>query len=125
MKRTRHQYHYAVRRAKRRTTETIRTKLAENMTNSKDFWREIKKIDPVSKSFSNTIDQAVGSEEVSEIFLTKYKALFNSYPQVILILNGFMLLCMIMLSLIIELTLILFNDVLKNSSHIKMMETMD
>ena len=41
MKRTRHQYHYAVLRAKRRTTETIRIKLAENMTNSKDFWREI------------------------------------------------------------------------------------
>ena len=39
IKRTRHQYHYAVRRAKRRTTETIRTRLAENMTNSKDFWR--------------------------------------------------------------------------------------
>ena len=39
MRRTRHQYHYAVRRAKRRTTETIRTKLAENMTNSTDFWR--------------------------------------------------------------------------------------
>ena len=38
------------------------------------------KIDPVSKSFSNTIDQAVGSEDVSEIFLTKYKALFNSVP---------------------------------------------
>ena len=39
MKRTRHHYHYAVRRAKRRTTETIRTKLAENMRNGKDFWR--------------------------------------------------------------------------------------
>ena len=41
---------------------------------------EIQKIDPVFKSFSNTIDQAVGSEEVSKIFLTKYKALFNSVP---------------------------------------------
>ena len=41
MKRTRHQIHYAVRRAKRRTTETIRTKLAGKMTNIKDFWREI------------------------------------------------------------------------------------
>ena len=30
--------------------------------------------------FSNTIDHVVGSEEVSEIFLTKYKALFNSVP---------------------------------------------
>ena len=81
------------------------------MTNSKDFWRN-KKIDPVSRSFSNTIDQAVGSVEGSEIFLTMYKAL-SVGPQVMLILNGFMLLCIIMLSLIIELTLILFNDVLK------------
>ena len=80
MKRTRHQYHYAVRRDKRRTTETIRIKFAENLTNSKDFWREILKIAPVSRSFSNTIDQVVGSEEVSEIFLTKYKVLFNSVP---------------------------------------------
>ena len=29
------------------------------------------------KSFTNTIDQTVGSEQVSEIFLTKYKTLFN------------------------------------------------
>ena len=34
MKHTQHEYHYAVRGAKRSTTETIRTKLAENMTNS-------------------------------------------------------------------------------------------
>ena len=32
MKRTRHQYHYKVRRAKRRKTEPIRTKLVENVT---------------------------------------------------------------------------------------------
>ena len=50
------------------------------MANSKEFWRYILKIDPVSKSFSNTIDQAVGSEEVLEIFLTQYKALFNCVP---------------------------------------------
>ena len=50
------------------------------MSNSKDFWKEIYKKDLVSKSFSNTIDQAVGSEQVSEIFLTKYKTLFTSLP---------------------------------------------
>ena len=63
-----------------RKTETIRTKLVENMSNSKDFWKYILKIDSVSMPFSNTIDQAVGSERVSEIFLTKYKSLFNSVP---------------------------------------------
>ena len=46
-------------------------------------------------------------------FLPSTKPFLTVYPQVILILNGFMLLCMIMLSLIIELTLILFNDVLR------------
>ena len=48
-------------------------------------------------------------------FLPSTKPFLTVYPQVILILNGFML------SLIIELTLILFNGVLINSSHIKMM----
>ena len=46
-------------------------------------------------------------------FLPSIKPFLTVYPQVILILNGFMLLYMIMLSLIIELTLILFNDVFK------------
>ena len=41
MKRTRHRYHYAVRCAKRKCTVTIRTKLAENISNSTEFWREI------------------------------------------------------------------------------------
>ena len=60
MKRTRHQYHYAIRCAKRNNTEIIRTKLADNMSNSKEFWKELQKIDPASKSISKTVDQAVG-----------------------------------------------------------------
>ena len=32
------------------------------------------------KSISNTIDKAVGPEKNSDIFLTKYKNLFNSVP---------------------------------------------
>ena len=57
MKCTRHQYRYAVRPAKGIPTETIRTKLADNMTNSMDFWT--KQIVPVARSFSNTIDKTV------------------------------------------------------------------
>ena len=41
MKRTRHRYHYAVRRAKRKSTVTTRTKLAENISNCTEFWREV------------------------------------------------------------------------------------
>ena len=42
----------------------------------------INKIDTLELYLADlaAIDQAVGSEEVSEIFLTKYKALFNSVP---------------------------------------------
>ena len=82
MKRTRHQYHYAIRCAKRNNTKIIGTKLVDNMSksNSKDFWKELQKIDPASKSISNTVDQAVGPERITEKFLTKYEELFNSVP---------------------------------------------
>ena len=54
MKRTRHQYHYAIRCVKHNNTEIINTKLLDNMSNSKDFWKELQKIDPASKTNSNT-----------------------------------------------------------------------
>ena len=78
MKRTRHQYHYAIRCAKRNNTEIIRTKLADNMSNSNDFWKELQKIYPASKSISITVDQAVGPEQITNKSLTKYEELFNT-----------------------------------------------
>ena len=80
MKRTRHRYHYAVRCAKRKSAETMRTKLAENISNSKDFWQELSKNDAIPKSISNTIDKAVGPEKMLDIFPTKYKNLCNGVP---------------------------------------------
>ena len=75
--RTRHQYHYAIRCAKRNNTEIIMTKLADNMFNSKDIWKELQKMEPASKSISNTVDQA---DKITDKFLTKYEELFNSVP---------------------------------------------
>ena len=80
MKRTRHQYHYAIRCAKHNNTEIINTKLLDNMSNSKDFWKELQKIDPASKTNNNTVDQAVGTEQITDKFLTKHEELFNSVP---------------------------------------------
>ena len=51
---------------------------ADNMSNSKDFCKELQKLDPASKSISNMMDQAVGPEQVTDKFLTKYEELFNS-----------------------------------------------
>ena len=50
------------------------------MSYSKDFWKELQKIDPASKSISNTVDQVVGPEQITENILTKYEELFNSVP---------------------------------------------
>ena len=40
----------------------------------------MQKIDPTSKSISNTVDQAVGPEQITDKFLTKYEELFNNVP---------------------------------------------
>ena len=39
MKRTRHQYHYAVRRCKNNIINIQKQKLAENISDSKQFWK--------------------------------------------------------------------------------------
>ena len=40
----------------------------------------MQKLDPASKSINNTVDQAVGPEQITDKFLTKYEELFNSVP---------------------------------------------
>ena len=40
----------------------------------------MQKIDPASNSISNTVDQAVVPEQITEKILTKYEELFNSVP---------------------------------------------
>ena len=81
------------------------------MTNSTDFWREIKKIDQYLNHLATQLIRQSDQKRFRKYFLPSTKPFLTVYPQVILILNGFMLLCMIMLRLIIGLTLILFNDV--------------
>ena len=44
MKRTRHRYHYAIRSCKKQKQDIQKRKLVENISNSKDFWSEIKKL---------------------------------------------------------------------------------
>ena len=67
MKRTRHRYHYAIRSCKKQKQEIQKRKSVENISNSKDFWSEIKKINPSSKLISNTIDQANGNHEITQL----------------------------------------------------------
>ena len=55
-------------------------KLAENISSSTHFWKELKKISPANKVTTNVMDNAHGDKNVMELLLTKYKTLYNSVP---------------------------------------------
>ena len=60
--------------------ETQKQKIAANLGNSKNFWTEIKKINPTGKAISNSIGEANGAKDISKLFLEKYRSLYNSVP---------------------------------------------
>ena len=66
MRKIRHQYQYTVHRQKRCKLEIQKQKLADNTSNTKDFWRELKKIKPVSKVIAHSIDSATRDNEITE-----------------------------------------------------------
>ena len=77
MKRTRHQYHYAVRCSKKKL-KVQKQKLSESISHSTLFWNEINKLNPTSKTISNSIDDANGSKEISNHFYKKNIAAFTT-----------------------------------------------
>ena len=59
MKCTRHQYHYGVRRCKSNKLNIQKQRLAENIHNSTNFWREKK--NPANKLSTTIMDNANGN----------------------------------------------------------------
>ena len=76
IKRTRHQYHYVVRCCKRQKFEIQKQKITENILNSTTFWKEIRKLNPTSKTISNNIDDTNGPLEISNLFYEKYQIIY-------------------------------------------------
>ena len=74
MKRTRHRYHYAIWSCRKKNQKR---KLVENISNSKDFWSKIEKINPASKLTLNTIDQTNGNYELTQLFYHKYRSIYS------------------------------------------------
>ena len=84
MKRTRHQYHYTVRCCKKNQLNIQKQTLAENMSSSTNFWKELKKISPANKVTTNVMDNVHGDKNVMELLLTKlyitvYRLVMMSY----------------------------------------------
>ena len=78
MKRTRHQYHYAIRLCKKSKQMIQKQKLAENISQHVDFWKELKKINPITKCTTEVLDQVNGNSNITELLVKKYKTLYNS-----------------------------------------------
>ena len=82
MKRTKQQYHYAVRRLKRRSDDLIKSRMAEAIVNNKsrDFWSEVKKINSTGTNISSNIGDYTNAYDIAALFANKYDVLYNSVP---------------------------------------------
>ena len=82
MRRTRHQYHYAVRSARKHDTENRKLRLAEAScaNNSKDMWGELKRMNPKGKYLSNVVDGINNDADIANMFADKYRSLYQSVP---------------------------------------------
>ena len=74
MRGAKHSYHYAVRSCKNKF-ETQKQKIDANLGNRKNFWTEIKNINPTGKAISNSIGEVNGAKDISKLFLEKYRLL--------------------------------------------------
>ena len=85
MRRTRHQYHYAVRSARKHDIENRKLRLAEAScaNNSNDMWGELKRMNPKGKYLSNVVDGISNDAEIANMFADKYRSLYQQYQVVI------------------------------------------
>ena len=79
---TRAQYHYAIRHAQKVKDQRIANKLATKVFNSRpnEFWNNVRRMKGNFTSLPNTIDRVTGSKNISELFASKYRDLYNSVP---------------------------------------------
>jgi len=79
-RKTRYQYHNAIRAVKRNKLLLSASKVAEGFADNCDlnFWAEIKKIKGTACSRTNSVDGLSGGSNIANIFHEKYKQLYNS-----------------------------------------------
>ena len=81
-RRTRAQYHRAIRQVRKRDEALRRERMAEAFIQPtrRDFWREIKKVQGGRVSCPTSVDDSVGEEDIANLFSEKYEALYRSVP---------------------------------------------
>ena len=81
IKRSRHTYHYSVRRVKKRKKINIqKRRLADTLYDNTNFGENVSYLNQASKSLPDVVDKASGCKQVSQVFLEKYKTIYTSVP---------------------------------------------
>ena len=80
MRRTRAQYHHAVKYARKEYNNTRNTRMAEAISRNKnrDLWKEVKSMTQSKQELPSVIDGQVGNENIVNIFYEKSKSLYNT-----------------------------------------------
>ena len=78
----RREYHYAIRAKKSNDDSLRKERLAESVAanNSRDMWREIRKISSSRKTSPPHIDGVTDRADIAQHFGNKYNSLYNSIP---------------------------------------------
>jgi hypothetical protein len=82
MKRTKRDYHYAVRKLKREQDLFSKCRMAESIAinKSRQFWAEVKKVNKTSSVYPVNIENKSNPGDIASHFANKYKDLYNSVP---------------------------------------------
>ena len=81
-RRTRALYHKAVKKCKRMKELHASNSMASSLSDKdyKSFWENVKKQTRYKSCVPSSIDNAKGADEISDLFATSYKDLYNSAP---------------------------------------------
>jgi hypothetical protein len=82
MRKNKREYHYAVRDVKRRESELRKVRMSESVIANKgrDFWTELRKMNPKARKITPRIGAAVGDQNIVRLLQDKYQRLYNSVP---------------------------------------------
>jgi hypothetical protein len=82
MRRTRTQYHYAIRSVNKNREDIVNERFASTMVtnNDWDFWRETKRLRSSKAGCSNNDDELSSPNDIAQLFAAKYEDMYTSVP---------------------------------------------
>ena len=81
MRRAREKYHNIVKQVKRDQNKIKRNKMADAILcdDTRSFWNEVRTVSSnKNNTLPNMIDGKLGNENISDVFVDKYRSLYNS-----------------------------------------------